>query len=708
MRVPLEWLKEYVTIRLKPPALAERLTMAGLEVTGIEQTGQGPVLELEITPNRADCLSIIGVAREVAAMTGVSLKNAACGVRRAEFKKPSLRSQHHIPHSAFRIQIEDRKGCRRYIGRLIEGVRIGPSPDWMQRRLAACGIRAINNVVDITNYVLLECGQPLHAFDVARLARGTILVRRARANERLTTLDGEPKTLTTEMLVIADADKPVAVAGVMGGTGSEVTAATSAVLLESALFDPLRVRRTARALSLATESSYRFERGVDPAGVEHASARAARLIEQLAGGTEAARREVGSKPLVRMSITVDLARASRWLGTPIAPSAARTMLARLGCRVAGADAGKTVHVSAPSWRRDLVREVDVYEELARAMGYDKLPSHLPSGETSAASRKGSADFWRSQSLRCLCASLGLTEVIPWALVSETDLSRIGLSASHAARLSNPLSQDHAFLRPSLLIGLLRAVRHNLVHGAAGVRVFEVGHVVHPSAGAKAIGAERSAGTGRVSASPTERLSLGIVLCGVWARDWRTQETADFFHLKGLLEALAARLCGRALSIAPTTAPWAQPGTGVELQLDGRAVGVAGAVAHSVAHAWDLEQDVWHAELSVEALTALRRATPSVRLPEAFPPVKRDLSVLVAHDVSYERVAGIIREAGGVLASRVELIDRYTGKQLAPNTYSLTFSIEYRDPSRTLTAEEVDQVHARIGHALTERLGATLR
>jgi phenylalanyl-tRNA synthetase beta chain len=314
MRVPLEWLKDYVAIRLKPEALAHRLTMAGLEVTGIATVDGQPVFDIEVTPNRADCLSIIGIAREVAAMTGQRLKLPKFGVRNSEFGMQRKHSQLRIPHSAFRIRIVDRKGCRRYIGRLLTGVTVGPSPSWMQRRLSACGIRPINNVVDITNYVLLEYGQPLHAFDVERLAQRTILVRRATEKEAITTLDGVARTLSPDMLVIADASRAVAVAGVMGGVGSEVTPRTAAVLLESAWFDPVTVRRTSRALGLASESSYRFERGVDQVGVETASARAASLICQLAGGTEQACLDAGEKPAVKPAIVVDASRAGRWLG----------------------------------------------------------------------------------------------------------------------------------------------------------------------------------------------------------------------------------------------------------------------------------------------------------------------------------------------------------------------------------------------------------
>ncbi len=691
MRVPVEWLKDYVAIRLKPETLAERLTMAGLEVTGIEQADGETVLVLEVTPNRADCLSIIGIAREVAAMTGQRLKlPPGEGSRvKGQGKFPPPATRH--PSPSLTIRIEDRKGCQRYIGRWLEGVRIGPSPAWMQRRLSACGIRAINNVVDTTNYVLLEYGQPLHAFDVARLAERTILVRRATPKEPLTTLDGIRRELSTEMLVIADAKQAVAVAGVMGGVGTEVTVQTTAVLLESALFDPRMVRRTARALGVMSESSYRFERGVDPVGVGAASARASALICELAGGTERLVRDVGVKPAGRTVITLESSRANRWLGVSLSPSTMRSLLAKLSCRVLTSGSGEVQRVTVPSFRRDLVQAVDLYEELARMVGYDRLPRTMPRAPVASEMADASAAYWRLQSLRCLCASLGLTEALTWALVSEADLSRLGVAVEAAARVANPLSQDHACLRPSLLSGLWWAVRRNLTQGALSVRLFEVGQVFALEAGAA-----------------REAPHMGIVLSGLWSRDWRTKEPCDFFRLKGIVEALVSKLCDGVLTVEAAPLSWAEPGQGARLSLNGRPLGVIGQVAGTVAHAMDIEQDVWAAELAVETLVACTRGATVAAAPSNLPPVKRDLSFLVDDQTAFDTLTRTIREVGGQLASRVELIDRYTGAQVPTGQCSLTVSIEYRDPSRTLTADEVDTRHQQIRQALVQRFGARLR
>ena len=689
MKVPLEWLKDYVAIRLKPETLADRLTMAGLEVTGIAMVNGQAVFDIEITPNRADCLSIIGIAREVAAMTGQRIKlpqRQATSDKRQARTRPTLRT----PHSALRIRIEDRKGCRRYIGRLLAGVTIGPSPSWMQRRLLACGIRPINNVVDITNYVLLESGQPLHAFDFDRLAQGVILVRRAKPKEAMTTLDGVARTLSPDVLVIADAARAVAVAGVMGGVGSEVTPRTTAVLLESAWFDPVIVRRTSRALGLASESSYRFERGVDQVGVETASARAASLICRLAGAAEQACRDVGAKPLVKPAIVVDASLASRWLGLPLSPAQIRSSLARLGCRVSSSESSPLLRVVPPSFRRDLIHDVDCFEELARLIGYERIPATLPTA-IMPASRDAQSPLYRHlQSIRCLGASLGLMETVTWSLVSEMELSRCGWTAGEALRVTNPLSQDYAFVRPSMIMGLLRAIHRNLSQGAQGVRIFELGSVVQ-------------AGT-----VAHERASLGVALAGAWSRDWRTKETCDFFRLKGLVDALIQRLCGQPATCRAADVSWADPAEAARVFLKSRAVGAIGRLSRQAASAWDLDDAVWLAELDVTSLLQAQRALESAVAPSPFPPVKRDLSLVVDNAIACDQVASTIREVGGAMAQRVELIDRYTGRQLPPNTYSLTFSIEYRDPARTLTADEADDVHHRIGQALVERFAAHLR
>jgi len=568
----------------------------------------------------------------------------------------------------------------------------------MQRRLIACGARPINNVVDITNYVLLECGQPLHTFDFERLAEGMIVVRRARAGERITTLDGETRTLSAEMLVIADAAQAIAVAGVMGGAESEVTRETRTILLESALFDPVAVRRTARTLGLSSESSYRFERGVDPAGVEAASARAGALITELAEGEEAGVVEAGAKPLKRTGIVVEAERISRWLGMELSPTAIRTSLARLSCQVATVGTGSTLHVGVPSFRADLTQDVDLAEELARLSGYDRVPTAIPRLPIAGAALSGPSPHEQVQALKRLCASLGLCEIITWALIPEAD-------AAGAVRLSNPLSQEQAVLRPHLAAGMLRVVARNLAQGAEGVRVFELGGCFEPAdAPAGPFPPAPGGATG-----PREVARLGLAIAGTWQRDWQGRWEADLVLLKGLVEGLVGRRCRRPVEAERAASDWMERGEQMALRVDGTALGCAGRIGLRACEAFGIDAPVWYAELSVDTLlrhgaSATARASP----PPAFPPVKRDLSVVVMDATPFAAVRDAIREVGGALASRIELIDRYTGAQTPPGTHSLTFSIAYRHAERTLTSEEVEVLHRRIGEALVSRLGAQLR
>jgi len=680
LRVPLEWLKEFVPVRMTPDQLAHRLTMAGFEVTGIDTVdpadggaGGQPVFSLEITPNRADCLSILGLAREVAAISGQKLTLPPV-------KSPARQKGSGGP--ALDIRIEDREGCRLYVGRLLEGVKIGPSPAWMVKRLAGCGIRSINNVVDITNYVLLAYGQPLHAFDADCLKDQTIVIRRAKAGETMITLDGEARALSPEILVIADAARAVAVAGVMGGRDAQVTDATTRIVLESAWFEPVRVRRAGRALGLSSESSYRFERGVDLGGVDASSRLAASLIAEFSGGRETAVKAAGQRTPTRTSVTIEPARVKQWLGPGVTTQQATAALTRLGFSVRKQRLAWRVGV--PSFRRDVKQDVDLIEEIARLVGYDKLPETVPSASMDARAGGGSS-YARTMELRRLLAGSGLSEAITWSLVSEQDLERVKWpQAAEALRVRNPLSRDHLVLRPTLLVGMLRAVARNFSQGADGVRLFELGHVFVPQ----------------------EQPQIGVILSGLWERQWQSTREADLFRLKGILEQFASRGAGQ-MPEAETAAPaWAEPGTGVRLTLDGKELGVLGQVAQRVTAGFDVERPVWFGELGVEALLP-RKVVQAAPL-NLFPPVKRDLSFLVDKQVGYAQVEALIRATGGTLAQRVELIDRYDGSQVPKSKHSLTVSIDYRDPSRTLTSAEVDALHRTIGEALVRDLGAQLR
>jgi phenylalanyl-tRNA synthetase beta chain len=458
-------------------------------------------------------------------------------------------------------------------------------------------------------------------------------------------------------------------------------------------------------LGVTSESSYRFERGVDPDGVERASARAAQLMVELAGGTVRDVTDVGPHPSSSSPIALEVDRLNRWLGTSLTPGRVRGLLARLSCRVAAVGRGALLRVTVPSYRRDLRQPADLYEEIARLIGYDRIPPRLPVvpivGSAHPGKPVGLHDEW-CQVLRTLCVSLGLNEVVTWSLVAEADLLRYQVPVEQAVRLSNPLSQDHAYLRPSLVIGLVDTVRRNLTQGASGVGVFEVGTVL--SRDSALVPSSRSGTV--VPVHQPQR--LGMALSGLWMQDWRTRLSCDFFHLKGLLETLILRVCGISPTMERMEASWAEPRHATRLIVPGLPLGVAGLVSRRVTEALDLPHAVWFAELAVEALFARRRQAQTIHALPLVPPVKRDLSVLVSDDTSCAALLATIREVGGEWMHRVELIDRYTGDPVPSGQHSLTFSLHYRDPSRTLTADEVDRLHQRIAATLADRFHVSLR
>ncbi len=452
MKFLLSWLKEFIELSLPPASLADRLTMAGLEVTSLSPVDGDFLFEAEVTPNRSDCLSHLGIARETAAALGRPFRFPRWLQR--EFRLPASTGE------GMPVRVESSEDCPLYVGLVIEGVQIESSPPELARRLTRLGIRPVNNVVDLTNLCLLELGQPLHAFDLDRLEGASITVRRAKAGEKLETLDGVSRTLTPELLVIADGRKPVALAGILGGKNTEITSGTRRIFLESACFKPALVRRAARIAKAASDSSYRFERGVDPEMVPAAAARAARWILRIAGGTLRARTEVRAEFPKRPSISLKPRKAEEVLGMKITPAQQKRHLEHLGCEIRGSSRGWKV--DPPSWRNDLRISEDLYEELARLFGYDRCPASLPPFPRQSMERWKSTEdprLEREQNLRRLLAASGYQEILTYSLLSPETLARCGMKTARTIR--NPLSADLACLRPALLPGALTALSLNL-------------------------------------------------------------------------------------------------------------------------------------------------------------------------------------------------------------------------------------------------------
>lgn len=680
MKVPVSWLRDLVDVPVATGVLASDLHMAGFEVASVD----GDVIDFEITANRPDCLSLIGLAREVATRYGTALRTPATrdlGPARASAAGPVA------------VAIEDATRGPRYCAAVAD-VRIGPSPEWLSGRLTAAGIRAINNVVDVTNYVLLELGHPLHAFDLARLAGPALHVRTARPGEALVTLDGQTRTLDAEMLVIADAGRAQAVAGVMGGRDSEVGRETQAIVLESAWFLPGSVRRTSRRLGLSTEASYRFERGADIDAAPVALARACALIEQIGAGTIRAG-WADAYPVARRPVEVGLeaSEVRRVLGIPVEPAEVVRILTGLGFALDGPPGGPW-RVGVPSWRVDVARDVDLVEEIARHHGYDRLPATFPPLAHVPPPPDPSAD--QTRTLRRLATATGFTEAVTFSFISE-QAAREFADQADLVSLTNPLSELFAVLRPSMLPGLVDAVAHNRRHGMRDVRLFELGT--------------------RFVRGRGEQATLGLAWTGAAAAEhWSGgARMADLFDLVGAAETIAAGL-GVSLTTRAATARALTPGRTAELLAAPPGgppvvVGLAGQLEASLASARDIpaQDAVLVAEIDVGALQTLaRREVASAGTLPRFPSIVRDLSVLVEDTLLAADVRGTIQAAAPPTLTRVAEFDRYQGKGIPDGRVSLSYRLTFQAPDRTLTDVEIDAAMTAIVAALASRHGAVRR
>jgi phenylalanyl-tRNA synthetase beta chain len=642
------------------------------------------ILEVEVTPNRPDCLSILGVAREVAALTGGRLRPP----------ETTVREDRTLTTAGWRVSIEAPDLCPRYAARLIADVTVGPSPAWLAQRLRAAGLRPINNVVDVTNYVLWELGHPLHAFDGELLADRHVVIRRGRPGETVVTLDGQSRSLGDAMLVIADAERAVAVAGVMGGANTEVRDTTRTVLLESAYFAPGSIRRTAKTLSLSTEASYRFERGADIEGLRDALDRAARLIAELGGG-RVATGVLDAYPVHRRPLTVPLRleRIRRVLGACPPRGEVGDILRGLGFPATEKDGGFEVVV--PAFRRDVAIEDDLVEEIARVWGYGQIPSTLPSGAL-ALTRRPRALVARD-AVRRVLAGAGCQEAVTLSMVDPAQLRHVGLAPEDArvVRLQNPLAADRSVLRPTLLLGLLEAVATNVRRQTPDVRLFEIGRVFE------------GRGTEEL---PREDTRVGIVLTGLREpRAWyAARARVDVFDVKGVAEGLVDALGRGAVTVEPVAVPYLEDGRAVTVLVQGTPVGTLGELHPDVQRAFDLPQPVFVAELSLDAIEALPGRGVQYRPLARHPGIQRDLAVVVARDVPSAKVSRAIENIRADWLQQVVLFDVYEGAQVGHGRKSLAYGLLYQAPDRTLTDAEVNRAHAEVVERLRAELGAEVR
>jgi len=641
------------------------------------------VLDVAITPNRGDCLSILGIAREIAALTGVRLRVAT--PRLSEKAPPSA--------ERVRVEIHDPDLCARYVARAVGGVRVGPAPLWMRNRLEALGVRSINNVVDVTNYVMLERGQPLHAFDLERIQGRRIVVRRIGERSRLRTLDGAERPLEPQDLVIADDEGPVALAGVMGGFDSAVTERTSEVLLEAAHFAPAAIRHTSRRLGLRSEASLRFERNVDLEGVPHAADRAAELFAKVSHGQVAAGRvDVYPRPFAPVDVLVRSDRANRLLGTSLAVAEIGQSLRRISASVKAAGRGGYL-CRAPSYRSDLTREADYIEEIARMAGYDRVPATRPRATLGTAPTGTSNLVGRA---RDLLAAQGMSEMICMRFVSEDWNRRIpGLvpAASASVRLLNPMTTEAAELRRSLLPNLLLAAARNRHQGEGWVRAFEFGTVFWSEEETR----ERQAVAG-VLVGPLPQRGL-----------LREDRVESFYDAKGVVEALLAGLrVGPVEWKAAGLPAFVHPGRAASVLHRGMVLGYVGGLHPEVVRAADLDGEPWAFELDFEKLESYGARRIKFQSLPRYPAIVRDLAIVADEGFEAQAVFDVISSCSDLPVESTRLFDLYRGNPLPVGKKSLAYSIAYRAADRTLTDDEVNRLHQGLVDRVTRQLGVEVR
>jgi len=689
MFISYNWLRELTNAKLSPQDLRERLTNVGLAVDAVEARGDDYALDVEVASNRPDCLSHLGVARELAVIERSQVSNLKSEIKSAEGRTSDFTA----------VEISDPDLCPRYAARVVRGVKIAPSPEWLAKRLETIGQRPINNVADITNYVLHEQGQPLHAFDLAKLSEKKIIVRRAAKGESIKTLDGVERKLDEQMLVIADAKRAVAVAGVMGGADSEISNATADVLIESAYFNAASVRRTAKLLGLHTEASHRFERGADPEGVLRAQERCVALICEIAGGiaTDDALDVFPNRlPMSAVGLRRERVEAITSLQVPTAEIL--FILTALGFELRNDGTTKLTFL-IPSWRHDIAIEEDLVEEVARHTGYDRIQTALP--PSSLAGEYHSTEG-RKRALRDALAAQGCHEAISLSFIDTTHDDQFDLIAAFTddrtqgfVTLQNPIVENWTRMRPTLLPGLLNSLRHNLNQGTRDISLFELGRVFCARGG---------------GGLPDERECLTLAATGgiMEADKAGTGRDFDFYDLKGALDAAIEALKLPELDYEAAGVKHLRVGQAAAIILNAAGVGSIGRLAESVATDYKFKQPVFVAEIDLTALLEIPEPPVLYSPLPRFPSIVRDVSLLVDRKVT---VAALLQAANDQeVASCIgaKFVGTYEGEGIAEGKRSVTVRFEYRAPDRTLRDEEVDELHWPLVKSLQDKFGAEVR
>lgn len=692
MKILYNWLKEFADVSAPAAELRSRLSMTGVSIDSVEETAAGPVLDAEITINRPDLLSHLGIAREAATIYRLPLKTI----------QPKLKELPASAAQAARVEIAAGDLCRRYTARIVRGVKVQPSPEWLRQRLEALGHSSINNVVDVTNYVMLELGQPLHAFDLSKIAEQRIIVRAANAGETIRTLDGVERKLSKGMCLICDARAPVAIGGVMGGAASEISVGTRDILIESAWFDPVSIRRTSKTLGLRTEASMRFERGANIEMAALASKRAAQLIQELAGGEIASgSADVYPHPAAQRGVELSRRELLRVMGADVPDREIEEILAALGFAPMRVDAnrgsaGSLVAAWActvPSWRGDVTREIDLIEEVARHHGYENFPSRLPPSRTPAARPRHAAEEER---LRGILVALGYREMIAIPLVNAERDALFREPEIAPAQIANPLSEDASVMRSSGAVSMCGALEWNVNHDQKTLRLFEFGKSYEVQNGKPV---------------ETHVLTLGAIGFAREQSIYEAARTFSFADLKGELDQIL-KISGGA-TWEPVEKPWIEKGNAARITLTSNrsAIGYAGRLAEAVAQRFKLRQEVYIAELQLEPLLrAMAEHRTSARyepLPR-FPAVERDFSLLLPEHTKFAQIERAVQALAIPELRGFKAVDLFRGGQVAAGKYSLLLRVTFQSETATLTDAQLADFSARIASALGEKIGAVLR
>lgn len=681
MKLSYNWVKEYIDLSLSAEELAEGLTMAGSEVDCIEEVGGDKVLEFEITTNRPDCLNVIGLAREASAVFDKDIKLPETNLSEDKVDAKGR---------TVKCDIKNKELCPRYTARVISGVKVSPASRKIASHITSVGMRAVNNIVDVTNYCLMESGQPMHAFDLDKIDGDKIIIREAKKGEKIVTIDDEERELDAGMLVIADKSGPIAVAGVMGGKSTEVTGSTENILLESAYFDPVSVRRTARKLGLSSDSSYRFERGVDKANITIASDRAAALIIEEAGGSASPMVDEGKLAAEKTEIDLDITWAGKVLGVELEEAQVKKILTRLGCEISSAS-GAIMKVKAPTFREDLKADIDLVEEIGRIYGYDNIPMTI-SRFVPSAERK-SKERLVLEKIKDLLASSGLNEIMTYSLINEEAADRFNNISGEKVVLSNYISAEHNCLTPHLMDGMLKSISYNLNRQNLDLGFFEIGKLYRRAKKGKGF---------------EEAPALCIGLSGAFRRNWQEGERpASLFDLRGIVETALERI-GVEVKVKPLEVKGYDNAVNVSIKGVSEPVGLGASVGKKILKAYDITSPVLICQIDLTKVldeASLGRHYHSI---PKFPFSSRDVSILCDQNVVAGELQEGITSSGEELIRSIELVDAYRGERIPEDKVSYTYTIQYGLATRTLKDEEIEAVHERIKKNLSETFKVSFR